>query len=143
MPKEVETVRRAYLKPETRDNLPQQKAITDEPEIKPPAKWKAVVKKILIVLGLLLALAFLYLFLLMGEPDDDDELLLKQSAQEEIIRMPMTGQEMAAGADLTAAAVSSQAAMELRGGVLPLQRPRCTIRPTAAATRAGSPSLPV
>jgi hypothetical protein len=121
MPKEVETVKRVYLRPETHDTLPKQKAITDEPEIKPPAKWKAVVKKILIVLGLLLALAFLYLFLLMGEPDDDDEALLKQSAQEEIIRMPMTGQEMAADADLTAAAVSfGEAAMELRGDVLPL-----------------------
>ena len=61
--------------PKSAITCPQQKAITDEPEIKPPAKWKAVVKKILIVLGLLLALAFLYLFLLMGEPDDDDEVL--------------------------------------------------------------------
>jgi hypothetical protein len=123
MPKEVETIKRAYLRPETRDTLPKQKAITDEPEIKPPAKWKAVVKKILIVLGLLLALAFLYLFLLMGEPDDDDEALLRQSAREEIIRMPMTGQEMTATADLTAAAVSfGEAAMELRGDVLPLKK---------------------
>ena len=123
MPKEVETVRRSYAKPAAHDNLPKQKAITDEPEVKPPAKWKAVVKKILIVLGLLLALAFLYLFLLMGEPDDDDEVLLAQSAQEEIIRMPMTGQEMTAGADLTSAAVSfGKSVMELRGSVLPLKK---------------------
>lgn len=123
MPKEIETIKRNYLHEEPRDDLPRQKALTDEPEQKKPAKWKAVVKKILIFLGLLLALAFLYLFLLMGEPDDDDETLLRQTAREEIIQMPMTGQELGAGADVEAAAVSfGAAAMELRGGVLPLQK---------------------
>ena len=122
MPKEIETVRRNYLKEQRRDDLPAQKAITDEPERKPPAKWKAVLKKIAIILALILALTFLYLFLLMGEPDDDDEILLAQSAQqEEVIRMPMTAQEMAGTVDVNAAAVSfGKDAMELRGGVLPL-----------------------
>lgn len=123
MPKEVETVKRAYLQPEKRDNLPKQKALTDEPEQKPPAKWKAVVKKILIVLALLIALAFLYLFLLMGEPDDDDEMLLAKSAKEEVIQMPMTGQEMAGTVDLTAAAVSfGKPVLQLRGELLPLKK---------------------
>ncbi len=123
MPSEIETLKRSYLHEEKHDDLPAQKAITDEPEHKPPAKWKAVVKKILIVLGLIVALAFLYLFLLMGEPDDDDEMLLNQSTQEEIIQMPMTGQEMSGDANLTDAAVSfGKSAMELRGGVLPLMK---------------------
>ena len=122
MPKEIETIKRSYLHEEPQADLPRQKALTDEPERKRPAKWKAVVKRFFIVLGLLLALAVLYLFLLMGEPDDDDEMLLKQSAREEIIQIPMTGQELGADADLEAAAVSfGEAAMELRGGLLPLR----------------------
>jgi len=121
MPKEIETIKRDYLQQEPHDDLPRQKALTDEPEQKPPAKWKAILKKILIFLGILLALAFLYVFLLMGEPDDDDEVLLKQSAQEEVIQMAMTGQELSGDADLNAVAVSfGKAVMELRGGVLPL-----------------------
>jgi hypothetical protein len=121
MPKEIETIKRSYLQEESRDDLPRQKAITDEPEQKKPARWKAVVKKIFILLAVLLALAFLYLFLLMGEPDDDDEVLLAQSAQEDIIQMPMTGQELGGDADVAAAAVSfGKAVMELRGGILPL-----------------------
>ena len=121
MPKEIETIKRHYLKDEPRDDLPRQKALTDEPEQKKPARWKAIVKKILVILAILLALAFLYLFLLMGEPDDDDEVLLSQTAEEEIIRMPMTGQELGSDADVTAAAVSfGKSAMELRASVLPL-----------------------
>jgi hypothetical protein len=122
MPREVETVRRNYLQEQKRDDLPAQKALTDEPEKRPPAKWKAVARKILLVLLLILALAFLYLFLLMGEPDDDDETMLEQTmAQEEIIRMPMTGQELSGTVDVTAAAVSfGKDAMELRSNVLPL-----------------------
>lgn len=124
MPQEVETIKRNYLQEQKRDVLPTQKALTDEPERKPPAKWKAIVKKIGIVLGLLLALAFLYLFLLMGEPDDDDEILMAQSArQEEIIQLPMQGQEMAGTVDVNDAAVSfGKAVMELRGNVLPLEK---------------------
>jgi len=123
MPREIETIRRNYLKQPQRVDLPEQKALTDEPVRKPPAKWKAVAKKILLFLALLLALAFLYLFLLMGEPDDDSEVLIAQSAQEEIIQMPMTGQELSGTIDVTAAAVSfGKAAMELRGEVLPLQK---------------------
>ena len=121
MPKEIETIKRSYLREEPRNDLPRQKAITDEPEQKPPAKWKKVLKKILIFLGILLALAFLYLFLLMGEPDDDAEVLLKQSAKEEVIQMAMTGQELSGDADLTTAAVSfGKPIMELRCGLLPL-----------------------
>ena len=121
MPQEVKTAKRAYLKPAKRDNLPRQTALTDEPEQKLPAKWKGIVKKILIILALLLALAFLYLFLLMGEPDDDDEVLLAQSVQEEVIQLPMTGQEMAGTVDMTDAAMSfGKPVMQLRGEVLPL-----------------------
>jgi len=124
MPREVETVRRNYLQEQKRDVLPAQKALTDEPEQKLPAKWKAVARRILLILLLVIALAFLYLFLLMGEPDDDDELLLEQTVtQEEIIQMPMTGQELVGTVDVTAAAVSfGKDAMELRGNVLPLQK---------------------
>jgi hypothetical protein len=121
MPKEIETIKRDYLRHEPQDDLPRQKALTDEPEQKPPAKWKTVLKKFLIFLGVLLALAFLYLFLLMGEPDDDAEMLLEQSAKEEVIQMAMSAQELSGDADLTTAAASfGKPAMELRGGVLPL-----------------------
>ena len=124
MPREVETVRRNYLREQKRDDLPAQKALTDEPEKKLPAKWRAVARKILLILLLILALAFLYLFLLMGEPDEDDEAMLAQTvAQEEIIRMPMTGQELSGTVDVTAAAVSfGKDAMEFRNNVLPLQK---------------------
>jgi hypothetical protein len=122
MPKEIETVRRIYLREQRRDDLPAQKAITDEPEPKPPAKWKAVLKKTALMLLLLIGLMFLYLFLLMGEPDDDNEVLLSQAGQqEEVIRMPMTAQEMAGTVDVTDAAVSfGKPAMVLREDVLPL-----------------------
>ncbi len=121
MPKEIETIQRKYQQEEPQSDLPRQKALTDEPELKPPAKWKAVLKKILILLGIVLALAFLYVFLLMGEPDDDDEMLLQLTNQEELIQMAMTGQELAGDVDVGAAAVSfGKPAMELRGGVLPL-----------------------
>lgn len=123
MPREIETIKRNYWNQPKRDDLPRQQALTDEPVRKPPAKWKAVVKKILIFFALLLALAFLYLFLLMGEPDDDSEVLLNQTVQEEILQMPMTGQELTAPVDVTAAAVSfGKDAMELRGEVLPLKK---------------------
>ena len=121
MPKEIETIKRDYLPEHKRDDLPRQQALTDEPLQKKPAKWKAVVRKILIFLGILLALAFLYLFLLMGEPDDDAEVLLSRSAREEVIQMPMTGQEMTGGVNVTDAAVSfGKPAMELRNNILPL-----------------------
>jgi len=123
MPNEVETVKRRYDQPAQRDNLPKQKALSDEPEQKPPAKWKAVVKRILIILALCIALAFLYLFLLLGEPDDDDEVLLSQTSQEEVIQIPMTGQEMAGNIDISAAAVSfGTSVMQLRGDILTLQK---------------------
>ena len=47
MPSEIETIKRDYLQQEPHDDLPQQKALTDEPEQKPPAKWKAILKKII------------------------------------------------------------------------------------------------
>ena len=132
MPKEIETIQRTYQQEEAYKDLPKQKAITNEPEQKAPAKWRIVAKRILIVLGLLLALAVLYVFLLMGEPDDDDEMLLKQSSVEEIIQMPMTGQEMTGNVDVNAEAVSfGKDAMELRGNVLPLQK--ATLYDTAYA----------
>ncbi len=92
--------KRPQAPPPARDLLPAQKPVTDEPEAKQPAKWKKVARRVLAVIGLLLSLALIYVFLLMGEPNEDDQLQKQTAAQEEIIRVPIAATQVDGNADL-------------------------------------------
>lgn len=92
--------RRPQAPPPARDQLPVQKPVTDEPEQRPPAKWKKTVKRVLAVLGLLLSLTVIYVFLLMGEPDEDDQLQRQTARQEESIRVPIAATQVDGTADV-------------------------------------------
>ena len=56
-------------------NLPQQKPIDDDdtPQLLPTPWWKKALKRVLMVVLVVLALVFGYLFLLMGEPEEELE----------------------------------------------------------------------
>ena len=121
MPTNVPIRQSAVPKPPARDVLPVQKALTNEPEPVTPAKWKAIVKRVLMVIGLLLALSLVYVFLLMGEPDEDDQLTAKTTTQEETIRVPIAASEVAGTADLNPLAVNfGKPVLALYGVSLPL-----------------------
>lgn len=105
MPAQV-PLRRPAAPPPTREVLPAQKPVTDEPEPGAPRKWVKIVKRILAVLGLALALALVYVFLLVGEPEEDSQLAQQTAAQEEIIRVPIAASQVAGNADLSPLAAS-------------------------------------
>ena len=100
MPERVPFSKPAYRKAPARDALPPQQPITDEPAPKKPARWKTVLKRFLQIAGLLLVLAFAYVFLLMGEPGEDDQLASQTTVQEETIGVPMAASEVTGTADL-------------------------------------------
>ena len=123
MPAQVPPRRPVPPRPPAGEALPKQKAITDEPEIATPAKWKAVVKRVLIVLGLVLSLAMVYVFLLMGEPDEDSQLTQQNATQEESIRVPIAAAEIAGTADMNPLAVNfGKPVLAVGGSGLTLQK---------------------
>lgn len=86
--------------------LPKQKPVTDEPEAKAPSRIKPILRRALLVLAVVVALAFLYVFLLLGEPSEDSELTAQTTAEEEVIRVPMAGTQMQGDADLSVLAAN-------------------------------------
>lgn len=82
---------RQQVKP--RDVLPQQRPVTDEVAAPPPKRWVFIAKRVLLGLAVTLALAFTYLFLLLGEPENTA--VDVPHVQEEVIRVPMAAQENA------------------------------------------------
>ncbi len=106
MPTRVPPRRPPRAAPRTGEPLPAQKPVTDEPEIRPPAQWKKVVKRVFAILGLVISLALVYVFLLIGEPDEDEQLAQQVQKQEETIRVPIAAAQVAGTADLNALAVN-------------------------------------
>ncbi len=93
MPTSVPPAKPVIGRTPPRDTLPAQQPVTDDPTPKKPARWKHIVKRVLTVIGIILALAVVYLFLLIGEPGEDDQLLTQSTPQEETIRVPISGTE--------------------------------------------------
>ena len=123
MPTQVPPRRPVETRPPVGEPLPKQKAISDEPEITPPPKWKAVAKRVLIVLGLLLSLAMVYVFLLMGEPDEDSQLTQQNAVQEESIRVPIAAAQIAGDGDMNPLAVNfGKPVLAINGSNLTLQK---------------------
>ena len=83
------------------ETLPKQKSLTDTPAPVAPPRWKRVVRRALAALGIVLALALAYVFLLMGEPGEDDQLARQAVTQEETIRVPIAAAQATGDADLT------------------------------------------
>ena len=110
--------------PKAKEPLPAQPPLGDEPAPRPPAKWKKYAKRALTALGVLLALAAVYLFLLLGEPSEESTQTAQQTAApEESIRVPMAAVESAGDADLsTLAANFGKPLLALYGTTLPLQK---------------------
>lgn len=129
MPRNVPSQSRMPLQPERpKDALPPQAALTNEEAAPlPPKGWVVILKRVgLAVLGLA-ALALMYVFLLLGEPDN-----MTQEApapQEEKIRVPMAAVQASGSADLSALAASfGKPILALYGG-LTLQK--CSLYDTA------------
>ncbi len=123
MPEQVPIKRPSYRKPPARDSLPPQIPLTNEPAPKKRAIWKIVIKRVLQVLGLLSALALVYVFLLMGEPGEDDQLSAQTAAQEETISVPITAGEVTDTEDLSLlAAKFGKPVLALYAANLPLQK---------------------
>lgn len=123
MPTQVPPRKPPMPAPPTGEPLPVQKPITDEPEPVAPARWKGVVRRVLVALGILLALSMVYVFLLMGEPDEDDQLTAQTAVQEEAIRVPIAASEVGGNADLNPLAVNfGKPVLALYGSNLTLQK---------------------
>lgn len=123
MPTSVPPTRLLHPAPVQQEAMPRQKAITDEAEPVAPAKWKAVLKRVLIVLGLILALSLVYVFLLMGEPDEDGQLTAQTTQQEESIHVPIAATELAGNADINPLASNfGKPVLALYGSSLTLQK---------------------
>lgn len=105
-------------------NLPKQKPITDEEEIDlAPAKWKTVVRRILFVVVMALVIAFVYIFLLLGEPEDEAQKL--EAVPEERIVHSISPLEVPGESDATGLAQTfGQPVLSLYPGVLPMERSR-------------------
>ena len=72
MPRQVKAQQPKLKEEKPGDTLPPQQPLTDEETApKQPPRWRKIVKKVLLWLGVVLALVLCYLFLLLGEPDED------------------------------------------------------------------------
>ncbi len=129
MPRDVPSQGRVPPRPEKpKDVLPPQAALTNEEAAQPPPKrWVVILKRICLgVLGVL-ALALVYVFLLLGEPDS--MAVEAPPLQEEKIRVPMAAIQATGSADLPGLAASfGKPILALYGG-LSLQK--CTLYDTA------------
>ena len=92
--------------PKPQTTLPTQKPITDEPAPKAPSRWKPIIRRVLLIIAVIVALALVYVFLLLGEPSEDSELAKQQTAVEETIRVPMAGIQMQSDAELNVLAAN-------------------------------------
>jgi len=123
MPSQVPPRKPVEVKQPADEALPRQKPVTDEPEAIVPAKWKGIVKRVFAIVGLILVLALVYVFLLMGEPGEDDQLTKQNTTQEETIRVPIAASQVGGDADLNPLAVNfGKPVLALYGSNLPLQK---------------------
>lgn len=113
-------------KEKPQQGLPAQKPLRaeDEPEEEaPPAKWKVFLWKIIVGILLVLAIAFVYIFLLLGEPEDEAQSM--QTVNEEKIAFSMSPLEVPGESDAATLAESfGQPVLSLYPGVLPMERSR-------------------
>ena len=93
MPRQVKAQQPKLKEEKPGDALPPQQPLTDEETApKQPPRWRKIVKKVLLWLGVVLALVLCYLFLLLGEPDEDEQ-LTQQPSQAQPITLPMSAVE--------------------------------------------------
>lgn len=101
MPQKVPLRAPLTAAPVGRDVLPPQKSLTDDtPLARVPSRWKRIFTRVLAVVGVVLALAIIYIFFLMGEPGEDDQLAKQPVTQEETIRVPIAATQASSAADL-------------------------------------------
>lgn len=98
-----------------REDAPEQPA-------KAPSRFRVILKRAGLALLVVLALAFAYLFLLLGEPDDDAKYL--EAPAEERILMPMNAVETPGEANVQGLADSFDQAVLSLNGTLSMRRAR-------------------
>lgn len=107
-------------------NLPQQKPIDDDdtPQFLPTPWWKKALKRVLMVVLVVLALVFGYLFLLMGEPEEELE-VVQPAAPVTPITIPMNALEAPGDAYLPSLAETfGQPVLAVRSPEVTMQRAR-------------------
>ncbi|MDO5145367.1 MAG: hypothetical protein Q4E72_12350 [bacterium] len=106
-----------------RDALPTQQPITDdEPLPRAPSRLRRIIRRALLILLSVLALAFVYVVLLLGEPENADDDLTAQPQQR--ITTPMSAIETPGEANIpTLSASFGEPILTLYGG-LPMQKAR-------------------
>ena len=86
-------------KPVQANSMPEQRPVTDEEtEERKPSLASRVIRRIALGVLLILALAFAYIFLLLGEPDDEAKYVPK--TVEETITMPMSALDVPGESDV-------------------------------------------
>ena len=85
-------------KPVKPDNLPKQRPVDEPEEARRPSLLSRILKHAALGLLLVLALAFAYVFLLLGEPDDEAKYMEK--VPEENIAIPMSALDMPGESDV-------------------------------------------
>lgn len=85
--------------------LPSQRPIDEEAPPKPPSRLKRIGTRVLSVILILIALAFAYVFLLLGEPDKDVA-SVSGKTDTEIITAPIQAVQIMGDGDLSSLAVS-------------------------------------
>lgn len=112
---------RGKEKPE--EKQPTQMPVTDEEVVRPPAKWKKVLARVLFCVLLIVALAVGYIFLLLGEPDEEAKLTAPEP--EETISMPMSAVEAHGDANIQSIADAfNRPILVLYGSELTMQKAR-------------------
>lgn len=80
--------------------LPQQRPVTNGEEEKKPSRLKHILARMGLCVLLIVALAFAYVFLLLGEPVHEEGEETAQASEESIITMPMNALEVPGEANL-------------------------------------------
>lgn len=120
-PRPAREVLRGHEKP--KDDLPKQRSLTEAEEKKAPSKLRRILARVGLGLLLIAALAFIYVFLLLGEPvhEEGDE---PSASEESLITTPMNALEIPEAANVESLADAfGQPVLSLYGG-LEMQKAR-------------------
>lgn len=126
MPREAPRPAREALhgREKPKETLPEQRPVTNGEEEKKPSRLRHVLGRVGLGVLLAAALAFAYVFLLLGEPVHEDGEEPQQAAQESAITMPMNALEVPGEANLESLADTfGQPVLSLYGG-LTMQKAR-------------------
>lgn len=100
-----------------KDILPEQKPVTDAEEKRPPSRLRRVLTRVGLGILLIAALAFAYIFLLLGEPVHEEEGEVP-APEESAITMPMNALEVPGAANVESLADTfGQPVLSLYGGL--------------------------